>query len=45
MKVTLYTKFQDAGLAEKALGALVDRGANIQDLTALFPEGIRKAIP
>ena len=37
MKVALYTKFQDAAQAEQALGALMDRGANIKDLTAMFP--------
>ena len=43
MQVTLYTKFQDAALAEKALAALVDRGALVKDLGAMFPPGYQKA--
>ena len=39
MKVALYCKFLDAAQAEKALAALVDRGADIKDLTAMFPHG------
>ena len=39
MKVALFVKFEDAAQAEKALGALVDRGADIKDLTAMFPHG------
>ena len=38
MQNVLYVKFNDAGQAEKALGALIDRGAQIKDLTAIFPE-------
>jgi hypothetical protein len=42
MRITIYTKFLDAALAEKALAALVDRGADIKDLTAMFPDGYQK---
>ena len=41
MTVVLYTKFQDAAQAEKALAALVDHGAEIKDLTAMFPAGFQ----
>lgn len=34
---TLYASFPDAKFAEKALGALIDHGAEQQHLSALFP--------
>lgn len=37
MNITLYASFPDAHLAEKALAALLDRGADQKDLSALFP--------
>jgi hypothetical protein len=43
MKVSLYAKFQDAAQAERALAALVDHGADVADMTALFPEGYQKS--
>lgn len=39
MKVALYVRFSDAAQAERALAALADRGADIKDLTAIFPMG------
>lgn len=45
MKVSLYSKFSDASLAEKALGALVDRGADIKDITAMFPPDYQSRDP
>ena len=45
MQVTLYTRFQDASLAEKALGALTDHGAELKDLAAIFPTGYQSADP
>jgi len=37
MSLTLYASFGDATLAERAIGALVDRGARPLDLFAMFP--------
>lgn len=37
MGVTLYASFPDATRAEQALAALLDRGAQVSDLSALFP--------
>lgn len=37
MHVTLYANFPDAANGEKALGALLDRGAQPIDLSAFFP--------
>ena len=39
MSTSLYANFPDAAQAEKALGALLDRGATVTDLTAFFPPG------
>ncbi len=41
MQVTLYSKFEDAAQAAQALAALVDRGASVKDLGALFPPGFQ----
>lgn len=38
MFVTLYARFLDASLAEKAMGALLDHGAERIDITGFFPE-------
>lgn len=37
MSNTIYANFPDAAHAEKALGALLDRGAKQEDLNAFFP--------
>ena len=37
MSISLYANFADAAHAEKALGALLDRGAKVEDLNAFFP--------
>ena len=37
MSITLYANFADASNGEKALGALLDHGAQPIDLTAFFP--------
>lgn len=37
MNVTLYANFPDAAQAEQALAALLDRGADRKDLSAVFP--------
>ena len=37
MSIALYANFADAAHAEKALGALLDRGAKQEDMTAFFP--------
>lgn len=42
LNVSIYAKFPDAAQAEKALAALVDRGADVADMTALFPEGYQQ---
>ncbi len=42
MKVSLYAKFADAAQAERGLAALVDHGADVADITALFPEGYQQ---
>lgn len=39
MSIALFVKFADASQAERALAALLDRGADIQDLSAMFPSG------
>ena len=39
MSIALFVKFADASQAERALAALLDRGADIKDLTAMFPNG------
>lgn len=39
MKIALYVRFADAAQAERALAALADRGADVKDLTAIFPTG------
>jgi len=39
MAIALYVKFADASQAERALAALLDRGADIRDLSAMFPTG------
>lgn len=37
MNVTIYASFPDAARAEQALAALLDQGAQVEDLSALFP--------
>lgn len=37
MQVTLYATFSDAAAAERALAALLDRGGEAEDISALFP--------
>ncbi len=39
MIVTIYSRFPDAALAEKGMGALLDQGASRADITGFFPEG------
>lgn len=39
MFVTIYARFIDASMAEKAMGALLDHGAQRGDITGFFPEG------
>mgnify|MGYP003610864842 CR=1 FL=1 len=43
MNITLYASFPDAHQAEKALAALLDRGAEQKDLSALFPPDYLRA--
>lgn len=42
MSTTLYANFIDAALAEKAMGALLDHGAEREDISGFFPKGYQQ---
>lgn len=42
MSETIYARFEDYKLAEKAVGALLDHGLEKEDVTLMMPDGVRK---